>query len=92
VFLKDSRYDRVDPETYLDDRHREIRYKKVRIIPERRAVYAHKVREGERLDHIAFRYFKAPDKYWLICDANLTMWPDDLTIEKDRIILIPGSE
>ena len=92
MFTSDSRYYAVDTADLIDERHRKIVYKKTRIIPDRRPRYAHKVRASERLDHIAFRYFKAPDKFWLICDVNLTMWPEELVGEKGRIILIPEPE
>lgn len=30
----------------------------------------HLRRDGERLDHLAWRYLHAPTEYWRICDAN----------------------
>lgn len=39
----------------------------------------HLRRDGERLDHLAWRYLRAPTAFWLICDANDAMLPDALT-------------
>jgi len=92
VFFRGSRYANVSEGQITDGRGREIRYKKVRFIPETRAQMAHVVNQGERPDHIAHRYLRDPERFWRICDANLTMWPDDLVAEAGRKILIPPFE
>lgn len=48
----------------------------------------HRVVAGERLDHLADRYYGDPLKYWLICDANDEIFPDDLMVP-GRILRIP---
>ncbi len=92
MFFRGSRYANVGEGQITDGRGREIRYKKVRFIPETRAQMAHVVNQGQRPDHIAHRYLRDPERFWRICDANLTMWPDDLVAEAGRTILIPPSE
>jgi len=52
----------------------------------------HIVSQGERLDYIAHRFYRDPERFWRICDANRVMWPDDLVAEPGRTILIPLSE
>lgn len=89
MFFKGSRYTTVDEHEITDNRGRPIRYKKVRFIPETQARLAHVVSQGERLDHIAHRYYRDPKRFWTICDTNRTMWPDDLVAEVNRRILIP---
>lgn len=39
--------------------------------------------QGDRLDNITARYLGDPEQFWLICDANNTMRPDDLTSESE---------
>ena len=39
----------------------------------------HVVTQGERLDHIAARYFGDPELFWRLCDANRAMRPEELT-------------
>jgi nucleoid-associated protein YgaU len=41
-----------------------------RAIPETPAVAEHTVVEGERLDHLAQRFYSDAQKYWIILDAN----------------------
>lgn len=48
----------------------------------------HRVVEGERLDLLAQRYYGDPLKFWLICDANDEIFPEDLMVP-GRIIRIP---
>lgn len=40
---------------------------------------------GTRLDVIAWQEFQDPELYWLICDANGAMRPDDLEIVQTRL-------
>ncbi len=92
MFFKGSRYADVGEDQIADSNGREIRYKTIRFIPETRAQMGHIVSQGERLDHIAHRYFRDPERFWRICDANRALWPDDLVAEAGRKILIPASE
>lgn len=92
MFFRGSRYAKVGEHTIADGKDREIRYKKIRFISQTRAQMAHAVSQGERLDHIAFRYYRDPERFWRICDSNFVTWPGDLTAETGRTILIPPSE
>ena len=92
MFFKGSRYTDVETTTLTDARGRVVPYKKVRFIEETLGRIGHLVSRGERLDHIAHRHYRDPERFWRICDANRTMWPDDLTAEPRRTILIPGPE
>jgi nucleoid-associated protein YgaU len=51
----------------------------------------HRVASHERLDLIAQRYYGNPLLYWLICDANETIFPDDLLIP-GRVLRIPRNK
>jgi nucleoid-associated protein YgaU len=42
----------------------------LRRVPETRGAIEHVVMEGERLDHLAARFYGDAKKYWLILDAN----------------------
>lgn len=48
----------------------------------------HVVKAGERLDQIANLYYGDPLKYWLICDANEAVFPEEL-LEPGRVLDIP---
>ena len=92
MFCKGSRYTDVGENEITDSKGRIIRYKKIRFIPETGARMGHTVNQGERLDHIAYRYYRNPERFWRICDANRAMWPDDLIAEAGETILIPPSK
>ena len=92
MFFKGSRYAKVETLEITDPDGRTIKYKATRIIPKTEARQAHKVQRGERLDHIAHRYFRDPERFWRIADANTGMWPEDLMREPNERILIPSSE
>jgi len=92
MFFKGSRYQKVATLEMTDGRGRTLRYKATRFIPETPARLGHKVQRGERLDHIAQRYFRDAQRFWRIGDCNDTMWPDALVSEPGRKINIPSSE
>ena len=90
MFFQGSRYAKVDEHEIIDGKGRVIRYKEVRFIPPETGLQlSHIVSDGERLDHIAQRFYQNPELFWRVCDANLALWPDDLTSEAGRTILIP---
>lgn len=91
MFFKGSRYENVDSNQITDSTGRVIVYKKVRFIPDTPGIANYTVMQGERLDQIANRAFRDPQRFWRICDANYAMWPDDLD-EVGRTLQIPSSE
>lgn len=92
MFFQGSRYEAVGTDSIVDPSGREIRYKKVRFIPETAALLKHGVVQGERLDHIAHRYYRDPEHFWRIADANRTMRAEELVSAPGRRIGIPGAE
>jgi nucleoid-associated protein YgaU len=61
----------------------------MRSIPHTPGALAYAVVEGERLDHLANRFYSEPQKYWLILDANPDVLnPFDL-LQTGRRIQIP---
>lgn len=50
---------------------------------------SYQVREGDRLDALAQRFYRDPRKWWLIADANpQLLWLDELT-QPGQVIVIP---
>lgn len=66
--------------------------------PERFATLGvHRVAEGERLDLIAARLTGNPEQFWMLCDSNGAIWPDELEASEARIrqtlpVDVPGPE
>lgn len=89
MFFKGSRYAKIHEHEITTRNGRVIRYKAIRFTPETKAKITHTVSQGERLDHISHHYYRNPERFWRICDANDVMKPDDLLKEPGRTILIP---
>jgi hypothetical protein len=49
----------------------------------------HTVTQNERLDNITAQYLVDPELFWLLCDANDAMLPEELTDEIGRRLKIP---
>jgi len=91
MFVKGSRYQKLPTATYLTASGRTITYVTTRYIPATPAFISHSVAAHDRLDLIAYRYYRDPQRFWRICDANLAMWPDDLLVV-GAVIGVPPSE
>jgi hypothetical protein len=92
VFFKGSRYAGLPVLQTTDSRGRLVAYKGTRFIGRSEFVSGHMVVEGDRLDLIAYDRYRDPERFWRICDANVTMWPEDLVSEPGRVIGIPPAE
>jgi len=92
VFFKGSRYANLPVLQTTDSRGRPVAYKATRFIPDSGFVAGHLVVQGDRLDRIAYDRYRDAERFWRICDANVTMWPEDLVREPGRVIGIPAAE
>ena len=70
MFSKISRYRKLSEVVTIDTRGRELESKNLRLLPEVSGKFEHIVEEVDRLDHLAFKYYKQPRNWWRICDAN----------------------
>lgn len=89
MFCKGSRYEKVGDLEMVDENGRILRYKNTRFIPPTTAQLRHVVTAGERLDHLAYKYYRDAERFWRLCDANHTMWPANLVEEANTQIDIP---
>jgi hypothetical protein len=91
LFAPNSRYHAVPTAVHRLPDGAMVLYVKRRFIPppEKFALLQeHALVQGERLDHLAARYFGDPELFWRICDANGAMRPDDVIEEVGRRIRI----
>lgn len=93
TFPTDSRYYRSTTLTYVTPTGQRITYLARRIVPQPGApnfatVAQHLVRQGDRLDLIAAKYLADPLIFWLVCDANGAITPQDLVNTPGRILNI----
>lgn len=92
-FPTDSRYYRSSTQQYTGPDGQTITYLARRFVPQPGAanystVANHTVRSGDRLDLIAAKYLGDPLMFWLICDANGAIRPDELVETLGDVIAI----
>jgi nucleoid-associated protein YgaU len=83
TFPTDSRYYASKTLSYNAPNGQPITYLARRFVPQPGApnfatIATHTVKQGDRLDLLAARYLGDPLMYWLICDANGAIRPEDL--------------
>ncbi len=82
MFSPSSRYHGIETATLQTPEGRTVTYVRRRFIPQPdrfAAVQLHTVAGGDRLDNITAQYFGDPEQFHLMCDANNTMHPLELT-------------
>lgn len=89
MFFRGSRYLSVKDYSVTDDTGREVRVKRTRPLASVTGTFLYQVKEGDRLDLLAQKFYRTPRKWWLIADANPgAMVPDDL-LSPGRQLVIP---
>jgi len=94
MFTPASRYYSLETSTLTTTDGRDIVYLRRRLLPDgaKAVILAeHVVTQGDRLDNISARSLGDAEQFWLICDANNAMRPEDLTAESEigRRLSIP---
>ena len=88
MLFKGSRYEKVSVYQVMDENGRTVSVLSIRFIPPTPAGYLHTFTADQRLDLLAYNFYRNPEKFWLIGDANTEMDPDDL-LEPGRQLRIP---
>lgn len=70
MFSKISRYRDLRAEVTTDAKGRVLESTTLRLLPEAAGEFQHSVEEIDRLDHLAYKYYKQPRSWWRIVDAN----------------------
>jgi len=89
MFFRSSRYEGVKETEFLNKDGRTIRYKRMRFLPPTEGTLAYTVTQNDRPDLIASQFFRNPEVYWRIADANRVMKVESLVEEPARRLLIP---
>jgi nucleoid-associated protein YgaU len=88
MIFKGSRYESTGTYQATDADGRVVVALVPRAIPPTPAGYYHTFVEGDRLDLLAYKFYRNPEKWWRIADANDAVDPDDLATP-GRTVLIP---
>ena len=86
---KTSRYAKVAELEVVDDAGEVEVVLELRETPRSTGVFRHTPLDGERLDHIAQRYYRDPKKFWKVCDASDVMDPFDVVVTGRPIVIPP---
>lgn len=86
MFSKNSRYRKLKDVVTTDPKGRNLQSKTLRPLPEVSGVFLHTVEEVDRLDHLAYKYYKQPRKWWRICDANPEFMSPQALLGKEPVV------
>ena len=89
IFDPLSRYANLVTYTRQDHRGRLVSILPVPAPPSDALLGIHVLRQGERIDHLAFRYLENPAGFWRICELNDAMLAEALT-EQPQISIPAG--
>jgi len=90
MFDAKSRYSGLPTYTLTDHRGRTVAVVPVPDPPNAVVLGIHVLRQGERIDHLAFRYLMNPAGFWRICEINQAMTAEAIT--EKREIPIPAGK
>lgn len=86
MFSKTSRYRKLPDDLTNDAEGRNIASKSLRSLPETTGSFTHVIEEGDRLDHLAYKYYRQPQKWWRICDANPEFMSPQSLLGKEPLV------
>ena len=70
MFSRISRYRTLPDIATTDGKGRTLVSKSLRPASQAPGTFRHTVEEADRLDHLAYKYYQQPRKWWRISDAN----------------------
>lgn len=86
MFSKISRYRKQPDIVTIDKKGRVLASRDLRLLPDVSGTFLHTVEEIDRLDHLAYKYYKQPRKWWRICDANPEFMSPQALLGKESIV------
>lgn len=86
MFSKISRYRKLPDIVTIDVKGRTLESKSLRLLPDVSGAFLHTVEEVDRLDHLAYKYYKQPQKWWRICDANPEFMSPQALLGKETVV------
>ena len=86
MFSKISRYRKLAEIVTIDAKGRRVESKDLRLLPDVSGTFSHIIEGNDRLDHLAYKYYKQPRKWWRICDANPDFMSPSALLGKDPLV------
>jgi len=92
MFFDGSRYLRVADCTVEAQDGTRHTLKATREPPPTQVALTYQVKEGDRLDLLAYKFYRNPRKWWLIADANPDCMSPEALLAPGRILNIPRDQ
>jgi hypothetical protein len=86
MFPKASRYSKLEDVVTVDVQGRSLPSKSIRLLPVVAGRFLHTIEDVDRLDHLAFKYYRKPRKWWHICDANPEFMSPQALLGKEPVV------
>lgn len=86
MFSPCSRYRKLPDVVTTDARGRTLASKALRRLPSVSGTFQHTVEDGDRLDHVAYKYYRQPTKWWRISDAHPEFLSPQALFGKEPIV------
>jgi hypothetical protein len=86
MFSRISRYRALPDIVTTDAEGRMLVSKTLRPLPEAPGTFRHTVEDVDRLDHLAYKYYRQPTKWWRLSDANPEFLSPQALLGKDPIV------
>jgi hypothetical protein len=89
MIFKGSRYQNVPVNVVVTASGQTVNALGIRFIPPTPAGFFQTFTADQRLDLLAYRFYRNPEKFWLIADANTGMDPEDLLDPGQQLAIPP---
>ena len=86
LFSRISRYHTLPDIVTTDARGRTLLSKTLRPLPQAPGTFRHTVEDADRLDHLAYKYYRQPTKWWRLSDANPEFLSPQALLGKEPIV------
>jgi hypothetical protein len=92
MFDTDSRYSQLRPLTVTGPNGSPVQIVPIRFIAATTPIMSRRIQQGDRPDLLAYEFYKEPQLFWRIADANEAMRPSELVATPGSLIGIPTKE
>ena len=86
MFARISRYHKLPDGVTTDSTGRTLVSKTLRLLPPVSGTFRHTVEDADRLDHLAYKYYQQPQKWWRLSDANPEFLSPQALLGKEPIV------
>jgi nucleoid-associated protein YgaU len=92
MFGADSRYAKLKPITVIGANGKPVQIVPIRFIGSADSVLSRRIRQDDRPDLLAYEFYKEPQLFWRIADANEVMRPGELVSYTGSLIGVPTKD